>query len=116
LAFVEIKSIDKARVKAATDVWAADLLQRRPDILEIVVFGSFEQDTYVPGSDLDVFVLLERADQPVRDRIPDLLPGRFPVGVDVFPYTPQEVAELAPSPILDAVSRSRWRYKRPEAR
>jgi predicted nucleotidyltransferase len=116
LASVEIKSIDKARVKTATDVWAAELLQRRPDILEIVVFGSFEQDTYVPGSDLDVFLLLDRSDVPVRERIPDLLPGRFPVGLDVFPYTRKEVAELAPSPILDAVNRSRWRYKRPEAR
>jgi len=112
LATVEIKSIDKARVRAAADEWAAGLLRRREDIVEIVVFGSFERDTYVPGSDLDVFVLLERADTPVRERIPDLLPSRFPVGVDVFPYTREELAALAPSPVLDAVNRSQWRYER----
>jgi predicted nucleotidyltransferase len=99
-------------VRAAADEWATRLLQRRPDVVEIVVFGSFEEDTYVPGSDLDVFVLLDRADRPVHERIPDLLPERFPVGVDLFPYTRDEVSTLAPSPVLDAVSRSSWRYSR----
>ena len=116
MASVEIKSIDKAQVRAAADEWAACLLQRRPDIAEIVVFGSFEQDTYVPGSDLDVFILLERAEKPVHERIPDLMPKRFPVGMDVFPYTCEEVSARAPSPILDAVNRSTWRYTRGGAR
>jgi predicted nucleotidyltransferase len=112
LGSVEIKSVDKAQVRASADEWAARLLEQRSDVVEVVVFGSFEQDTYAPGSDLDVFVLLDSADRPVRDRIPDLLPGRFPVGLDLFPYTREEVAGLTPSPILDAISRSRWRYRR----
>jgi predicted nucleotidyltransferase len=112
LTSVEIKSVDKAQVRASADEWAARLLEQRLDVVEIVVFGSFEQDTYVPGSDLDVFVLLDHADQPVRERIPDLIPDRFPVGIDLFPYTPQEVDALTPSPVLEAVQRSRWRYTR----
>jgi hypothetical protein len=48
----------------------------------------------------------------VRDRIPALLPGRFPVGVDLFPFTREEIVARTPSPLLDAVARSRWCYSR----
>ena len=63
-------------------------------------------------SDLDVFIVLSHSSKPVRDRIPELLPGAFPVGVDLFPYTREEVTARVPSLLLDAVTRSRWRYTR----
>ena len=94
------------------DAYAAQLLASHPEVEEIVVFGSFQNGTWSPGSDLDVFVVLARADQTVRDRLPALMPRRFPVGVDLFPYTREEMAALAPSPLLDAVARSTWRYSR----
>ena len=109
---VVVKSIDEGRVRRAVDEYAARVFATRPDVEEIVVFGSFEQGTYAPGSDLDLFVVLSGSDSAVMDRIVDLLPGAFPVGVDLFPYTREEVASLAPSPLLDAVERSRWRYRR----
>ena len=37
------------------DRYAAQLLAR-PDVQEVVVFGSFERGTYAPGSDLDVLI------------------------------------------------------------
>jgi predicted nucleotidyltransferase len=82
------------------------------DEAEIVVFGSFADGTCAPGSDLDVFVVLTRWANSVWDRIPELLPGPFPLGVDLFPYTREEIAARAPSPVLDAVRRRRWRYTR----
>ncbi len=94
------------------DGYARRLLAARPEIEEIVVFGSFETGHYAPGSDLDVFIVLSRSDRPVRERIPELLPGAFPVPVDVFPYTREEMVSLAPSLLLDAVRGSRWRYSR----
>jgi len=111
---VVIKSIDEPTVRRAMDDYAARLLTTRPDVEEIVVFGSFATGTYAPGSDLDVFVVLSHTDTIPRDRIPGLLPSAFPVGIDLFPYTRTEMAALAPSPVLDAVARSRWRYRRPE--
>ena len=63
-------------------------------------------------SDLDVFIVLSHSPKPVRDRIPELLPGAFPVGVDLFPYTREEVTARVPSLLLGAVTRSRWRYTR----
>jgi nucleotidyltransferase-like protein len=75
-------------------------------------FGSFVEDNWASGSDLDVFVVRKESRRPVRDRVPDLLPGAFPAGVDLFPYTREEIAARAPSPLLDAVARSPWRYGR----
>ena len=92
--------------------YAARLLDACPEVEEIVVFGSFANGTYAPGSDLDVFIVLNRADKPARDRVPELLPGRFPVGVDLFPYTRVEIDRLEGSPLLAAVKASPWRYRR----
>ncbi|HXV63204.1 MAG TPA: nucleotidyltransferase domain-containing protein [Vicinamibacteria bacterium] len=94
------------------DNYARFLFSRRPEIEEIVVFGSFENDSYAPGSDIDVFLLLSESPKPIRDRIPDYLPRSFPTGVDLFPYTHEEISRLEPSPVLEAVRRSRWRYSR----
>jgi hypothetical protein len=70
--------------------------------------------TYGPGSDIDVVVLLQRSEKPMRERIPDFLPGRFPVGMDVFPITGEELADL-PSPRLRLeIEQSPWRYRRQE--
>ena len=59
-----------------------------------------------------MFIVLSRSDQSVRDRIRALLTGRFPVPLDLFPYTRDEMASLTPSLLLDAVARSGWRYRR----
>jgi predicted nucleotidyltransferase len=95
------------------DDYAARLIAGHPEVEEIVVFGSFEQGRWAPGSDLDVFLVLTSADRPVAERVVEFLPGAFPVGLDLFPFTRDEMAARAPSPLLDAVAASRWRYSRP---
>jgi predicted nucleotidyltransferase len=112
LSSVVIKSIDERAVRRAVDAYAARLFATRSDVEEVVIFGSFERGTWAPGSDIDLLIVLSRADKPVWERIPDLLPGRFPVGVDLFPYTREEIAAREPSPLLDAARASRWRYRR----
>ena len=109
---VVIKWVDAAAVRRAVDDYAARLLATRDDVEEVVVFGSFANGTFAPGSDVDIFIVLTASDKAVRDRVPAFLPDAFPVGVDVFPYTRQEMARLAPSPLLDAVNASSWRYRR----
>jgi predicted nucleotidyltransferase len=106
------KSVDDAAVRRATDDYAALLLARHPEIEEIVVFGSFAEGTWAPGSDLDVFIVLSSSSPSVRDRIVEFLPGAFPVGLDLFPFTREEIAAREGSPLLGAVRRSRWRYTR----
>lgn len=110
---VVVKSVDERAVRRAMDAYAASLLDRHPNVDEVIVFGSFERGTWSPGSDLDVFVVLLTADRPVHERVEELLPGAFPVGIDLFPFTAAEIAARRPSPLLDAVDASRWRYRRP---
>ena len=109
---VVIKSVDKSAVRQAMDDLAKDLFSLNGELEEIVVFGSFETDDFMPGSDLDVFLTLREANKPVRERLADFLPQRFPVPLDLFPFTREEMCERASSPMLEAVARSRWRYQR----
>ena len=88
------------------------MLAAHPEVEEVIVFGSFAEGNYAPGSDLDVFVVLREADLPVRERIPRFLPGPFPVPVDLFPFRRVEMEEVAPSPLLASISKSSWRYAR----
>ncbi len=110
---VEIKSVDAVRVRRAADEYAARLFASNSAAEEIIVFGSFADDRYAPGSDLDVFIVLAASSEPVRDRVSSFLPVGFPVPMDVFPFTRTEMAKLEPSPLLNAVRKSRWRYYRP---
>ncbi len=85
LSSVVIKSVDEGEVRRRMDEHGVHLLASRPEVEEIIVFGSFENGSWSPGSDLDLFVVLARSSQPVWDRISSLMPRRFPVGVDLFP-------------------------------
>ncbi|MFQ5601147.1 MAG: nucleotidyltransferase domain-containing protein [Candidatus Krumholzibacteriia bacterium] len=110
---VEVKSIDSEAVRRATDAWAHRLLGDHPEIEEIVVFGSFARGTYAPGSDLDALIVLAQSNKAFRDRIPEYLPDAFPVGLDLLPFTRDEIGESVPEGLLAEVRGSRWRYLRP---
>jgi predicted nucleotidyltransferase len=112
LSTVVVKSVDEGAIRRAMDAYAERLLRAHTNIAEVIVFGSFERGTWAPGSDLDVFIVLTEADRPVQERVADLLPGAFPVGLDLFPFTVQEIEARGASPLLDAVAASRWRYRR----
>jgi predicted nucleotidyltransferase len=109
---VTIFSIDEEEVRRCVDEYAAQLLASHPDIEEVVVFGSFVKGNYAPGSDVDIFILLSGSDKPRRDRASDFMPRRFPVPVDLFPLTREEVATLGSSAMLAEIQASPWRYRR----
>ena len=115
MSFVAIKSLDETAVRRAMDQYAAWLFENLPEAEEIVVFGSMAEGNYAPGSDIDVLLVMSHCDEPVRDRVPRLLPRSFPIPVDLFPYTREELARLSPSPVIAAAQRSQWRYGRPTA-
>jgi len=60
----------------------------------VLLFGSFVRNESVPGSDRDLLVILRESEESFLKRIPRFLPSRFPVGVDVFPYTEMEVEKM----------------------
>ena len=60
----------------------------------IVWFGSRVSGMPSPGSDVDVCLVLAHSDKPFRERVGDYLPLGFPVGLDLFPYTLEELDRL----------------------
>ena len=91
---VSVTWFDKDAVWRAVEAHARALVARRPEIDEIRVFGSLVKGMAVPGSDVDLLIVLSASDRPFRDRIAAYLPGAFPCGVDVFPYTRAEIARM----------------------
>ena len=91
---VRIFSLDIPEIQRALEKFVAELA-RRPEVLKIILFGSMVNDRYAPGSDVDILVVISESDKPLRNRVPDYLPRRFPMGLDVFPYTVDEANRLA---------------------
>lgn len=110
---VVVKSVDVAAVRRSLEAWVTTVFENHAEVEEVVVFGSFADGRWAPGSDLDVFLTLSASDKPVADRVAELLPREFPVGIDLFPFTREEIAARAGSSLLDAVARSSWRFARP---
>jgi predicted nucleotidyltransferase len=94
LSTVSITYFDKDAVWRALDEYVRTLVVRHPEIEQIIVFGSLVTGTPVPGSDVDLLIVLTRSDRRFLDRIPTFLPSGFPVGVDVFPYTREELERM----------------------
>ena len=85
---VAVTYFDKAGVRKATEGLARDLGARHPEVEEVILFGSVAWGTPVPGSDVDLMLVLSESDRPFPDRIGRYVPTGFPVlglqvGVDL---------------------------------
>jgi len=87
--------LDRAAVVAALRERSEELLAARPDVVEVRLFGSLARADAAPGSDADLFVLIESAEVPLLDRIPPLLRhfSGLGIGCDVIAYARQEYAD-----------------------
>jgi predicted nucleotidyltransferase len=54
-------------------------------------FGSWVTGGWSPGSDVDLCIVVDGCAKPPRDRASDYLPLKFPVGIDLFVYTEDEL-------------------------
>jgi len=91
---VKISYFDKKAVWDSLKKFTGQLKKKHPEIERIIVFGSLVRDDCVPGSDVDLLIVLNKSDKPFLERITDYMPSKFPVGVDVFPYTSQELKTM----------------------
>lgn len=92
---VTVFSLDEGAIEQALARWVEEL-RERPEVLAVVLFGSFASGRAVPGSDLDLLIVLRDDSRPFLDRVPDYAPDDLPVPADVFPYTLAEVAAGQP--------------------
>lgn len=89
---VRVFRLDQAAVLARLRARARRLLERRPDAVEVRLFGSFARGEARPGSDADLFVVLRDGAGPLLERLPGLAREFEGVGVgcDVIAYTESE--------------------------
>ena len=64
------------------------------EIEQVILFGSLARGEAAPVSDADLLVILSWSVQQFLERIPRYLPVGLPVGVDVFPYTREEIDRM----------------------
>ena len=70
------------------------LTQEHPELQEAILFGSFVRGDAVPGSDVDMLLILSDSTLTFLERIPKYIPTTVPGGVDIFPYTRQELDRM----------------------
>ena len=89
---VRVFRLDRAGVLARLRERARRVLERRADVVEVRLFGSFARGEARPGSDADLFVILRDGAGPFLDRLPGLAREFEGVGVgcDVIAFTESE--------------------------
>jgi predicted nucleotidyltransferase len=101
-----ISFLDRPKIVRELTARAKALRQEQPEVEEVWLFGSFASGRAVPGSDIDLLILLHAHPQPRWfDRIPDFLKAfaDLPFDVDLFPLTRREAAA---SPVAKEATRS----------
>lgn len=89
-----IRWADPDRISAAVRDYATRLRRTHPEVSAVYWYGSWVSGVATPSSDVDLCVVVEADDRRPRHRLPDYLPGRFPVGVDLVVLTEAEMREL----------------------
>ena len=84
--------LDKEYIKGQLTK-AVDTLGADQNVQKIVLFGSFAENRAVPGSDVDILIILTADPRRFIDRILYYLDAfsDLGIGVDVFPYTVDEL-------------------------
>ena len=88
-----VLEMDGRRIGDSTAIIAA-LEERFPEIRRAMVFGSLVHDRAVPGSDVDLLLVLKTSDRKFLDRPAKYRPDGFPVGLDIFAYTADEMEKM----------------------
>jgi predicted nucleotidyltransferase len=95
---VKVTFTNREQILKALENLIQEWTQQHPELERVILFGSFARGDYFPGSDVDVLLILEKSDQSLLNRIREFLPSHFPVDIDVFPYTKDEVQHIRKEP------------------
>lgn len=90
---VKIFSLDLNAIREALRRLVESRYRPDPNIVAVYLFGSLARGDAVPGSDVDLLIVVQQDDRPPRERILDYQPDAFPVGVEVIPWTRAEFEE-----------------------
>ena len=113
---VRVFRLDREGTLARLRERARRVLEQRPEVVEIRLFGSLARGTAGPGSDADLFVVVRDGAPPFLDRIPALARyfSGLGIGCDVLVYTESEYQAFAVR--QDAFARAILKHGMPLAR
>ncbi|MEW5784635.1 MAG: nucleotidyltransferase domain-containing protein [Bacillota bacterium] len=77
-------------MKLALEEYVA-IMKSKKEVIAIYLCGSWAKGTYTAASDVDLLIIIQEDSQTPRERIPQYLPARFPVSLDLFVYTESEM-------------------------
>lgn len=115
---VAVTWLDRAAAVRLAEELARDLVARHPEVTGVLLFGSLIRGDAVPGSDIDLLVVLSHADEPYLERLATYDTGvGAGIGVDLLPYTVDEVLRLERESgiVRSALAEGRWLVGPPPA-
>ena len=94
---VTVSWLNRAEARRRLDQAARRLVQARPEVLAVHLFGSLAEDRAVPSSDADLLIVLEHSDRRWIDRPLDYDTFFEDCGlpVELFCYTHTELENVA---------------------
>lgn len=91
---VQIFWLDRPEILGRLQSAVQDLVSRHPEIEQVVLFGSLARGDAVPGSDIDLLLVLRHSEEPFLDRSIRYRPAEVGVAIDLVVYTRQELDQL----------------------
>jgi len=85
---------DRAAVHAAVAAWARQAAGSHPELLRAGYFGSYARGDWGVGSDVDLILIVARAERPWPERALDWDLLGLPVPAEVVVYTREEWERL----------------------
>ena len=95
---VKVTFTNREQILKALENLIQEWTQQHPELEQVILFGSFARGDYFPGSDVDVVIVLKESKAPFLDRITKFRPTSFPMDIDIFPYTRDEIERLWEDP------------------
>jgi uncharacterized protein len=97
---VRVFRLDQAGVLTRLRQAARRLVQHRPEVVEVWLFGSLGRQQAMPGSDADLLIVVRDGAGPFLERPQALAPYFEGIGVgrDLLVYTESELEHLARIP------------------
>ena len=86
---------DAQAVDQAVRRWARKIAAKRPEILRIGYFGSYARGNWGVGSDLDLIIVVDWAEQPFERRATQWDVTELPVPAEALVYTAEEWERLS---------------------
>lgn len=90
---VRLFSVDKEMVIDRLIAVSEEFFGRLGDVERVYLFGSYANGIPLPGSDIDLLVIISESDLPAIERPSRFTPPSLPVGVDVIVLTLSELEQ-----------------------